>query len=183
MQYATAYSKGGVWRNHIQAIRKDFHAFPSLLDRKSRPFGKDPLKDWHVPDRDAARTRMPCPYRPERAQEARKMIQATCRSAYSNDRKGHRLFASVCCAWYILGRSGDSVEDLSSGEGRRKHESGSFQGASTSKKRAHRRNPLSSGQRPIGLSSTSNQCWSNRRRVAAADGGLCKQSRNTNKQL
>ena len=77
MQYATSYGQSGIGCNHIQAIRKGFHALPSLLDRKSCPLGENfHQTGWQVPDRDVARTRMPCPYRPECAPEARKMIQA-----------------------------------------------------------------------------------------------------------
>ena len=29
------------WGNHIQVIRKDFHALPSFFDRKSSPLGEN----------------------------------------------------------------------------------------------------------------------------------------------
>jgi hypothetical protein len=41
----TTYYQGGVGGNHIQVIRKDFHALPSFFDRQSSPLKREfPLK-------------------------------------------------------------------------------------------------------------------------------------------
>ena len=58
-------------RANIQVIRKDFYALPSFFDGQPRPFGENfSLKGCHVPDRDVARKRMPCPYLAEHARKS-----------------------------------------------------------------------------------------------------------------
>jgi hypothetical protein len=82
----------------VQAIRKDFHVLLGLFDRSTEilPSWKEfPPDGWRVPDRDAARTRMPCPYRPERARSSKKMIQAHLQKSLCQRSEGHRLF-SIC---------------------------------------------------------------------------------------
>jgi hypothetical protein len=41
MQYVTTCCQGGIGCNHIQVIRKDFHALPSFFDRNSRSLGEN----------------------------------------------------------------------------------------------------------------------------------------------
>jgi hypothetical protein len=96
MQYATSYGQSGVGRNYIQAIRKDFHGFPNLLDRKSRPFGENFHQTAGMSWIEMLHEHV-CHARIGRKARKKlgKRFKPTCRSAYANDREGHRLFVSV----------------------------------------------------------------------------------------
>jgi hypothetical protein len=90
---------GWCWAQSHASDQEGFSGLPELSRPESPPSWREfPLKGWHVPDRDVTRTRMPCPYRPERAQEARKMIQAHLQKRLCQRSEGTSLVCSVCCA-------------------------------------------------------------------------------------